>query len=86
MAMVSEEELFNEQQFLQLNQMQQSELITKHCSGVEERIRHAISREEAERIAGVACNKFKDECTSSIVRIALTQYIQMKISQYWDKQ
>jgi hypothetical protein len=46
--MIRNEELINEQQFLQLNQMRQSELIAKHCSGMEERIRNARSKEEAE--------------------------------------
>ena len=83
--MVLEEELFNEQQFLQRNQIQQSELITKYCAGVEERIRSAVSKEDAELIANAACDKFKSECTSEIVRKALTKYMQLKISQYWDK-
>jgi hypothetical protein len=83
--MIQDEELINEQQFLQLNQMRQSELITKHCSGIEERIRNARSKEEAEQISNKACSKFESECSSSIVRMALSQYIQDKIMQYWIK-
>jgi hypothetical protein len=83
--MIKNEELFNEQQFLQLNQIRQSELIAKHCSGIEERIRDARSKEEAEHIAGEACTKFESECTSSIVRMALSQYLQAKVTHYWSK-
>jgi hypothetical protein len=83
--MIRNEELINEQQFLQLNQIRQSELITQHCSGIEERIRNARSKEEAEQIASKACGKFEDECKSNIVRMALAQYIQVKVTQYWSK-
>jgi hypothetical protein len=83
--MIQNEELFNEHQFLQLNQIRQSELITKHCSNIEERIRQARSKDEAEHIASDACRKFQDECASSIVRISLAKHVQEKVSQYWDK-
>jgi hypothetical protein len=84
--MIQNEELINEQQFLQLNQMLQSELIVKHCSNMEERIRDAQSKKEAEQIASVACSKFESECASSIVHMALSQYVQNKITQYWGKE
>jgi hypothetical protein len=83
--MIQNEELFNEHQFLQLNQIRQSELIAKHCSNIEERIRQARSKDEAEHIASDACRKFQDECASSIVRISLAKHVQEKVSQYWDK-
>jgi hypothetical protein len=83
--MIRNEELVSEQQFLQLNQIRQSELIAKHCFGIEERIRSAQSKEEAEQIASKACSKFESECTSSIVRTALAKYIQSKVMQYWSK-
>ena len=83
--MIWNEELINEQQFLQLNQIRQSELIAKHCSGIEERIRNVRSKKEGEQIASNACSKFESECTSSIVRMALAQYIQVKVTQYWNK-
>jgi hypothetical protein len=83
--MIRNEELINEQQYLRFNQIRQSELIKGHCSGIEERIRNAQSKEEAEQIASKACNKFESECTSSIVRKALAQYIQGKIKHYWSK-
>ena len=83
--MIRNEELINEQQFLQLNQIRQSELIAEHCSGIEERIRDARSKEEAEQIASEACSKFDSECTSSIVRIELAIYIHGKVTHYWNK-
>ena len=83
--MIRNEELIDEQQFLQLNQTRQSDLIMKHCSGMEKRIRNARSKEEAEQIASKACSEFEEECTSSIVRMALAQYIQVKVFQYWCK-
>jgi ATP-dependent Lon protease len=83
--MIQDEELINEQLFLQLNQIQQSELIAKHCTSIEERIRDARSKEEAEQIASKACSKFETECASSIVRMMLSQYIQVKVTQYWNK-
>jgi hypothetical protein len=83
--MIQNEELINEKQFLHLNQIRQSELIMKHCSGIAESIRDARSKIEAEQIASKACNKFESECTSSIVRMALAQYIQVKVTHYWSK-
>ncbi|MCX6122331.1 MAG: hypothetical protein NTX44_12045 [Ignavibacteriales bacterium] len=83
--MIQNEELINEQQFLHLNQIRQSELITKHCSSIEKSIRDARSKVEAEQIASKAYNKFESECTSSIVRLALAQYMQAKVTHYWSK-
>ncbi len=81
--MIQDEELFNGQQFLQLNQIRQSEIIAKRCTGITQRIRDAQSKEEAERIIGDACRKFERECASSIVRVALVQHGQAKVAQYW---
>jgi hypothetical protein len=81
--MIENEELFNERQFMQLGQILQSELILRHCFGVEERIRNAQSKEEAERYINAACEKFANECASGIVRAALKQHMQTKVSQYW---
>ena len=71
--MVQNEELFTDQEFLQLNQIRQSELIATRCAGIAERIRDARSKEAAERIIGEACKEFESECASSIVRVALVQ-------------
>ncbi len=84
--MIEDEELINEHQYLQLNQTRQSELISKHCSGIEKLIRDAKSKEKAEQIANKACDKFESECASSIVRMALSQYLQAKVMQYWGKE
>ena len=75
--------MLNERQFIQLGQVKQFELIIRHCSGIEERIGNARSKEEAERFVNVACEKFANECTSGIIRAALKQHMQAKVSQYW---
>ena len=83
--MIRDEELINERLLLRLNQSRQSELIAKYCREIEESIRGAQSKEEAEQISNKVCTKFESECTSSIVRMALAQYIQGKITHYWSK-
>ena len=44
--MVQNEELFTDQEFLQLNQIRQSELIATRCAGIAERIRDARSSKQ----------------------------------------
>jgi hypothetical protein len=80
------EELLNERQFLQVNQIRQSELIANHCSGIKEKIRLSASISEAESIAASACKKFERECSSSIVRNALALHLQNIIEQYWKQE
>jgi hypothetical protein len=77
------EELLNENRFLQLNQGQQLELIAKHCAGIEERIRKAQSRKESETIAEEACGKFETECPSDIIRRGLVQRVREMVEQRW---
>jgi hypothetical protein len=78
------EELFSERQFLQLNQVSQSELIANHCAEIEEQIRDASSRLEAERISAGACLQFEKDCPSMLVRNALIRRIEELIGKYWD--
>jgi hypothetical protein len=77
------EELFNERQFLQLNQAHQSELIANHCAEIEERVRNASSRLEAERVSASACLQFEKDCQSMLVRNALTHRMEELIAKYW---
>jgi hypothetical protein len=77
------EELLNEDRFLLLNQSQQMELITKHCSGIEKRIREAQSRKEAEMIAEEACARFETECPSDMVRRGLVLRVRALVEQCW---
>ena len=79
------EELLNEDRFLQLNQSQQSELIAKHCSGIEKGIWESQSRKEAEMIAVEACGKFETECPSDMVRRGLLLRVREMVEQRWGK-
>jgi len=81
-----DEELLNEHKFLQLNKTRQSDLIAKHCAGIEEKIRLSSSLHEAESIAAAMCKKFEDECSSSIIRSVLVLHLQNIIKQYWKKE
>jgi len=77
------EELLNEDRFLQLNQSQQVDLIGKHCAGIEKRNRKAQSRKEAEVIAEEACRRFETECPSDMVRRGLTLRVQEMLEHSW---
>jgi hypothetical protein len=80
------EELLTDERYQQLHGNQQSELIANHCGDIEERIRSASSRLEAVHLKELECTKFKQECQSTLVRTALTRYVEEIISRYWDKQ
>ena len=77
------EELLSEDRFVQLNQNQQLELIAKHCVGIEERIRAAQSRKEAEIIGIEACGRFETECPSDILRRSLILRVREMVEQRW---
>ena len=79
------EELLTDQRYLRSNGNQQSEQIANHCVEIEDRIRLAPSRLEAVRLKELACTKFNQECQSSLVRAALTRYVEELISRHWDK-
>jgi hypothetical protein len=81
--MTRNEELYGDRRLLRLSQARQSELIVKHCDGIEERIRDARSGDEAEGIAAAACRTFDSECPSNIVREALSQHIRALILRHW---
>jgi len=77
------EELLNEDRFIQLNQSQQLELIARHCAGIERRIREAQSRKEAETIAEESCGKFETECPSDMIRRGLVLRVRGMVEQRW---
>jgi hypothetical protein len=79
------EELLTDYQFGQLHRTRQTELIVSHCATIEEHIRHASSRLEAEQISSSACSEFKNECPSEIVRNALTRHVEDLIKKYWQR-
>ena len=77
------EELLNDDRFLQLNHSQQMELIAKHCATIEMRIRGAQSRKEAETIAEEACGEFETECPSDMIRRGLVLRVREMVDQRW---
>ncbi len=79
------EELLTDERYIQLNGNRQAELIANHCGDIENRIRSAPSRLEAVRLKELACAKFEQECSSTLVRAALATHVGELISRYWDK-
>ena len=79
------EELLTDERYLRLTGKQQSEHIANHCAEIEDRIRLAPSRLEAVRLKELTCTKFKQECQSTLVRTALTRYVEELIARHWDK-
>ena len=83
--MILNEELLSDERFAQFSTQRQSEIIAARCKEVEERIRTASSRLEAERESVGACLKFEKECSSMIVRNALTRRVEKLITKYWSQ-
>jgi hypothetical protein len=79
------EELLTDERYRQLNGNQQSELVARHCADIEDRIRSAPSRLEALRLKELACSRFKQTCSSVLVRTALTRHVEELISRNWEK-
>jgi hypothetical protein len=82
--MIFNEELLTDNRFAQLNRAQQSNIIANHCAEIEERIRNASSRLEAERVLASTCLQFEKECPSMLVRNALTSRMEELIAKYWN--
>ena len=76
-------ESITDQQFLDLGQQRQVEILAEHCAGIEEKIRSAESRKEAENIADITCGKLKEVCFSKLVQGALTRRTQDLVEEYW---
>jgi hypothetical protein len=83
--MMFNEELLTDDRFARLNSTQQYEVIGKHCVDIEERIRTATSRLDAERNSTSACLQFEKECPSMLVRHALTRRVEELLIKYWDQ-
>jgi hypothetical protein len=81
--MILNEELLSDIHFVQLRKQHQYEIISKHCVKIEERIRIALSRLEAERISADACLQFEKECPSMLLRNALIHRVEELIAKYW---
>ncbi len=61
----------------------QLDLVSSYCSGIENEIRTAPSRADAETIIRNICGYFERECSSVIVRNALGEYIGELFRRYW---
>lgn len=61
----------------------QQEMIGLYCAGLEERVRSAPTRLQAEQVLSEACDGFDQACESSIVRAYLKQYAHKLLLQYW---
>ncbi len=81
--MISNEELLSNDHFAFLNGDQQSDLLRKHCSVVEERIRTAPSRYDAERVAASTCIQFQQDCSSAMLRNALIHRVEDLLTIHW---
>lgn len=77
------EELVTDNRFAQFNKKQQTDLLAKHCADIEERIRTASSRYEADRVSAEVCLEFEKECHSSVVRRSMKQRVQDLLIEYW---
>ena len=64
----------------------QSEIIREYCSGVEERIDDASSREDAERIVNETCTLLEQTCESEVLRAFLRSLMETRIKQRWQMQ
>ncbi|MEX1277198.1 MAG: hypothetical protein WEB62_02875 [Bacteroidota bacterium] len=61
----------------------QREAIGLHCAGLEERIKSAPTRLQAEKVLTEVCDGFDQACESSIVRTYLKQHAHKLLLQYW---
>jgi hypothetical protein len=77
------EELLNGQELTSLHQGLQADLIAKHCTGIEERIQRAQSRNEAITIVQETCARFEKECPSDLFRRGLVLHVQEMLERYW---
>jgi len=78
-------ELLDEFTFERLDGTNQRDLIAGHCAGVERKIASALSAEEAEFVVRNACETFRRECPSRIIRTALERHVREVFERYWKK-
>jgi hypothetical protein len=53
----------------------QEELVREFCGGINQRIRSARTREEAERIVQETCSRFDQSCESDVIRSFLKKHV-----------
>jgi hypothetical protein len=83
--MILNEELLSDERFAQFSAQHQTEIISFYCTELEERIRTASSRNEAEHESVKTCIQFEKQCSSTLVRKALTHKVQELITKYWNQ-
>lgn len=76
-------ESMTDQQFNDLGERRQVEIIAGHCAGIGEKIRLARSREEAESAATRACSQLRELCFSSLVQRALEERTRELVELHW---
>ena len=72
-----------DQQFLDLGQQRQVEILAEHCTGIDEEIRTAYSREDAKSRVSIACGKLHGVCDSKMIQGALVRRTRELVEQYW---
>ncbi len=78
-------DLMTDRQFVDMGEERQALILAKNCSGLEEKIRSAGSRSEAQQVGHRACETLQDACESRMVRRALVQRMEELIKEYWGK-
>lgn len=66
-----------------LGESQQQDLIRQYCKGIEESIRSAARKSDAEKIVDDTCQRFDHVCDSKLVRRFLARYVRNLFAKYW---
>ena len=61
----------------------QAELIRRYCSGIEERIDDAPSKEEAVHIVDETCARLEQSCESEVIRAFLRTAMEARVEHRW---
>jgi len=68
-----------------LTHRRQADLIRQYCKGLDERIRAAKSKEQAERLVNETCQHFERTCESKVVRSFLKRYVHNLFVKSWNQ-
>ncbi|NIV10818.1 MAG: hypothetical protein GWN62_05875 [Aliifodinibius sp.] len=79
---MEDEELFNERYSAARSPLDE-QLIQKYCTGLEDKIRFAKSRQEAHEITQDACREFERQCDSEIIPQFLIRHVNNLFEKYW---
>ena len=78
-------ELLDERTFENILPDRQRTLIAQHCRGIVGLITTAENSDQAKGIVRQACEAFKKECSSTLVRRALSNYLTEKQREIWKR-